>query len=173
MSTRRLLKAAQAIREVVSMAILTELKDPRVQDVTVTSVSVAPDMRTAKVNVSVRGDDKKQELSLRGLQASAGFLQHLIAKRIDTRYTPVLQFALDQGVKRSIEVATILREVLPREEAADEDAEQLEDEAARWESAEAGSDAEADTEMDTEQATDDDDQFPREAEEDEPPPASA
>jgi ribosome-binding factor A len=168
MSTRRLLKAAQAIREVVSMAILTELKDPRVQDVTVTSVSVAPDMRTAKVNVSVRGDDKKQELSLRGLQASAGFLQHLIAKRIDTRYTPVLQFALDQGVKRSIEVATILREVLPREEAEEEqeDAEQFADEAAQWESA---------AEDGAEQAgeTDDDDQFPREAEEDEPPPSSA
>ncbi len=51
MTSRRVLKAAEAIREVVSMAILTELRDPRVQDVTVTYVEVSPDMRHAKVHV--------------------------------------------------------------------------------------------------------------------------
>lgn len=111
MASRRILKAAEAIREVVSMAILTELRDPRVELVTVTGVDVAPDMRTAKILVSIMGDEGKQRLCLRGLQNSAGFLQSKIAKRIDTRYTPRLTFEIDDGVKKSIEVGRILNEL--------------------------------------------------------------
>jgi ribosome-binding factor A len=80
MPSRRLLKAAEAIREVVGMAILTDLQDPRVRDVTVTGVEVAPDMRQAKVFVSVMGNESKQNLSLRGLQSAAGYLQSKVAR---------------------------------------------------------------------------------------------
>lgn len=95
------------------MAILTDLKDPRIQDVTVTYVEMSPDMRQAKVHVSVMGNETKQRLSLAGLQSAAGFLQSKVAKRIDTRYTPRLQFVLDMGVKKSIQIAEILHRVLP------------------------------------------------------------
>ena len=121
MTSRRLLKAAAAIREVVSMAILTELRDPRVRDVTVTQVEVAPDMRSAKVHVSIMGNESRQNLTLRGLQNAAGFLQQKIASRIDTRYTPRLQFVLDKGVKNSIAVSRILSEVLPAEQEDEND----------------------------------------------------
>jgi ribosome-binding factor A len=120
MPTRRVLKAAEAIREVVSMAILTELRDPRIRDVTVTYVEVSPDMRHAKVHVSVMGDEAHQNLSLRGLQSAAGFLQQKVAKRVDTRYTPRIRFVLDQGVKHSIEVTRILGELLPEDEESTE-----------------------------------------------------
>lgn len=126
MSSRRVLKAAQAIREVVSMSILTDIKDPRVRDVTVTMVEVTPDMRLAKVNVSIRGDETKQKLCLHGLKNSAGFLQQKIGKRIDTRYTPRLQFVLDKGQMNAMTVTRILEEVLPRERGELED-EVLED----------------------------------------------
>jgi ribosome-binding factor A len=116
MTSRRLLKAAEAIREVVGMAILAELKDPRVKNVTVLGVEVMPDMREAKVRVSIMGDEKQQLLALRGLQHSAGFLQHKIADRIETRYTPRLEFVLDQGVKNSLKIEGILRRVLPKDE---------------------------------------------------------
>jgi ribosome-binding factor A len=126
MSARRLLKTAEAIRGVVSMAILAELKDPRVRDVTVTHVEVSPDMRSAKVHVSIMGDESRQKLGLRGLQSAAGFLQSKIAERIDTRFTPRLMFILDQGVKKSIEMARLLKEVMPpaseTEEAEEEEA---------------------------------------------------
>ncbi len=124
MSARRLLKAAEAIREVVSMAIVAELRDPRVRDVTVTHVEVSPDMRHAKVHVSIMGDEARQKLGLRGLQSAAGFLQSKIAEQIETRYTPRLLFVLDQGIKKSIELARILKEVLPESttEAADAEA---------------------------------------------------
>jgi ribosome-binding factor A len=130
MTSRRTQKAAEAIREVVSMAILTDLKDPRVRNVTVTYVEVSPDMRQAKIHVSVMGDETQQQLSLRGLQNAAGFLQTKVAKRIDTRYTPRLVFVLDLGVKRSIEISRILQSVLPRPsetEPDDPDAEEPED----------------------------------------------
>ncbi len=127
MPSRRLEKAAAAIREVVSMAILAELNDPRIRDVTVTYVEVSADLRHAKVHVSVMGDETRQKLSLRGLQSAAGFLQAKIAERIEIRYTPKLSFLLDQGVKRSIAVAQILREVLPEEPPAAADQPEAED----------------------------------------------
>lgn len=100
------------------MAILTDIKDPRVQNVTVTYVEMTPDMRQAKVHVSVMGSETKQRLSLAGLKSAAGFLQSKVAKRIDTRYTPRLEFILDMGVKKSIEIAEILQRVLPATDAA-------------------------------------------------------
>ena len=115
MSSRRVLKAAQAIREVVSMAIIADLKDPRIKDVTVTLVEVTPDLRQAKVNVSVMGDESKQKLCIRGLQNSAGYLQQKVGKRIDTRYTPRLQFVLDKGIQHSMLVTRILEDVIPME----------------------------------------------------------
>ena len=113
MTSRRVLKAAEAIREVVSMAILAELKDPRIEGVTVTYVEVAPDMRTAKVHVSIMGDETAQRLCLQGLRSSSGFLQQKISRRIDTRYTPRIRFELDLGVKKSIAIAKMLDDVLP------------------------------------------------------------
>lgn len=95
------------------MSILTELKDPRIHGVTVTYVEVSDDLRYAKVHVSIMGDEARQRLSMKGLASAAGFLQAKVAKRLELRYTPRLSFVLDMGVKRSIEVARILREVLP------------------------------------------------------------
>jgi ribosome-binding factor A len=115
MSSRRVLKVAEAIREVVAMAILTEIRDPRVKNVTVTFVEVSGDLRQAKVHVSVMGDEREQSLCLHGLTSSAGFLQQRIHERVDTRYTPKLKFELDKGVKNAFEVTRILEEVLPKE----------------------------------------------------------
>jgi ribosome-binding factor A len=119
MPTRRALKVAEAIREVVSMAILADLMDPRIRDVTVTYVEVSGDLRHAKVHVSVMGDENRQQLSLQGLQSAAGYLQAKCAQRLELRYTPKIAFHLDQGVKKSIEVSRILAEVLPPEPPAE------------------------------------------------------
>jgi ribosome-binding factor A len=116
-SSRRQLKAAEAIREVVAMSILTDLRDPRVRDVTVLAVEVTADMREAKVSVSVMGDDTQQALSLRGLQNSAGFLQSKIADKIEARYIPKLHFVLDQGVKNVVAVGEILERIRQEKEA--------------------------------------------------------
>ena len=126
MSSRRLLKAAEAIRGVVSMAILTELRDPRVQNVTVVGVEVTPDMREAKVIVSVMGSEAQQRTVLKGLQNSVGFLQSKIADRIETRYIPRLSFVIDDGVKKSVAVQQILEQIA-KERAGDASQEELDD----------------------------------------------
>ena len=125
MNSRRTAKIAQAVRETVSTTVLFGLKDPRVKNVTVISVDVSPDIRSAKVYVSVMGDEKAQSLCMHGLRSARGYLQAKVAERLQTRYTPVLNFVLDPGVKKSIEASRILREVLPHE--ADEEIESPDD----------------------------------------------
>jgi ribosome-binding factor A len=107
--TRRTAKVAQALRHIVSSAILIELRDPRVRDVTVLGVEVAEDLRTAKVYVSIMGDEGAQRRTLQGLNSARGFLQSEVADKLQLRYTPVLTFVVDQGVKKSIEVSRMLR----------------------------------------------------------------
>lgn len=110
MSTRRNAKIAQAVRQVVSKVVLFELRDPRIEHVTVLGAEVAEDLRSAKVFVSVMGTASAQRLAVHGLNAARGFIQSRIADELKLRQTPVLAFALDQGVKRSIEVSRTLRE---------------------------------------------------------------
>lgn len=153
MSSRRLLKAAEAIREVVSMAILAELRDPRVKNVTVTGVEVSPDMREAKISVSIMGNENQQKLSLRGLSNSAGFLQAKIAERIDTRYTPRLSFVIDDGVKKSLAVAEILSKIAAERAQAASNNPPVEDE-----EDDVDSDVESE-DSDDDDDDDDDDQF--------------
>jgi len=126
--SRRTLKAAEAIRQVVGMAILTEIQDPRVRDVTVVRVEVSGDMQTAKVYVSVMGNDAKQNLCIKGLKSCAGFLQSRISKRLEMRYVPHLQFILDQGVKNQLLISKMLDAEFGHTTVEDEHAEDEHDE---------------------------------------------
>ena len=117
MSSRRIAKVAEALRESVSTTVLFELKDPRVKNVTVLGTEVSPDLRSARVFVSVMGDEKAQSLAMHGLRSARGFIQSRIADRLELRYTPILQFVCDPGVKFSIRASTIIREALARESA--------------------------------------------------------
>jgi len=106
------------------MAILTDIKDPRVKNVTVTFVEVAADMRQAKVHVSVMGDETRKKLCLTALKKAAGYFQKKIGDRIDTRYTPRIQFVLDKGIENAMAVTRILNEVLPPDGEQEEQEEQ-------------------------------------------------
>jgi ribosome-binding factor A len=112
MKTHRMARVAEAIREVASQTILFELRDPRVKNVTVTRAEVSGDLQHAKVYVSVMGSKKEQELCLHGLKHAAGFLQSKLARRLQTRFTPQVQFVLDEGVKKSIEMTRLINEAL-------------------------------------------------------------
>src|SRR5215217_779223 len=108
MPSHRALRIAEAIREVVSSAILFEVADPRVKAVTVIRVEVSGDQRNATVHVSVMGTEAEQELALRGLKHAAGFLQSRVAARLQTRFTPILSFKRDESVKKSIEISRLI-----------------------------------------------------------------
>src|SRR5436853_4175883 len=110
MKRHRLERVAEVVREVASETILFELRDPRVKMVTVTRAEVSGDLQHAKIYVSVMGTEKEQKLTLHGLQHAAGFVQAKLADRLQTRFTPVVTFVLDQGVKNALEVARLIRE---------------------------------------------------------------
>lgn len=103
------------IREVVSSAILSELRDPRIRNVTVLGADVSPDLRYASVKISVRGDDRMTALTMHGLESARGFLQSKVAEYIKSKYTPELRFVVDDGIRKSLETSSMLREVLTAE----------------------------------------------------------
>lgn len=110
MKSHKLARIAEAVREVASETILFELQDPRIKGVTVTRAEVSADLQKAKVFVSLVGDSSEQKLCMYGLQHSAGFIQAKLARRIQTRYTPVIEFVIDEGIKKSLEVTRLLNE---------------------------------------------------------------
>lgn len=116
MNSRRVAKASEAVRETVSTVVLFELRDPRVKNVTVLSAEVSPDLRAAKVYVSIMGDAKAQSLCMHGLNSARGFIQSRVADRLQTKNTPILKFVLDPSVKLSIEVSRALLEAKSRDE---------------------------------------------------------
>src|SRR5438105_4405952 len=110
MKAHRVARVAEVIREVASETILFEVRDPRVKNVTVTRAEVSGDLQHGKVFVSVMGSPKEQDLCMHGLRRAAGFVQARLAGRLKTRFTPALQFVLDQGVKNSIEITRLINE---------------------------------------------------------------
>jgi len=122
MKPHRLARVSEVIREVASETILFELRDPRIKNVTVTRAEVSGDLQHAKVYVSIMGAAKEQQLCMHGLRHAAGYLQSKLADRLQTRFTPVIHFVLDHGVKNSIEVTRLINEALaqsaPKTEAS-------------------------------------------------------
>src|ERR1700689_1066502 len=94
----RMRRVDEAMRAVLSDAIATDLKDPRVGFVTVTGVKTSPDLRHAKVFVSVLGDDPAREASLHGLRSAHGYLQRRLASELSLKHTPALTFEYDGSV---------------------------------------------------------------------------
>ncbi|WP_339733965.1 30S ribosome-binding factor RbfA [uncultured Gimesia sp.] len=111
MTSRRLAKIAQAILETVSTTVLLHLRDPRISNVTVLHVDVAPDVQSAKVYISIMGDEKEQALCMHGLESAKGFIQSKVGDRIQTRYTPVIKFVLDSSAKDTTDALRILDEL--------------------------------------------------------------
>ena len=91
----------EAVRAVLSDAITTDLKDPRIGFVTVTAVDTTPDLRQAKVFVSVLGSEEDIATTLRGLQSSHGFLQRRVAEELHLKHTPTLEFVFDDTTQRA------------------------------------------------------------------------
>ena len=110
MKAHRLERVAEVIREVAAHTILFEMRDPRVKMVTVTRAEVSGDLQHATVYVSVMGSEREQQLTLHGLKSAAGFVQSKLADRMQTRFTPVVKFVLDKGLKNAQEVSRILKQ---------------------------------------------------------------
>lgn len=114
MRTGRMRRVDEAMRAVLSDAIATEIKDPRVGFVTVTGVKTSPDLRHARVYVSVLGDEPTRQASLEGLRSAHGFLQRRLAAELTLKHTPALTFEYDESVQRGMRITELLKEEPPR-----------------------------------------------------------
>jgi len=108
MSGGRMRRVDEAIREVLSDALAQGLKDPRIGFVTVTDVSTSPDLRHARVHVSVLGDEPERAATLEGLTSAHGFLQRRINAELRLKRTPELRFFDDDTARRAARLEELL-----------------------------------------------------------------
>jgi ribosome-binding factor A len=99
----------EAVRQVLSDAVAQDLQDPRIGFVTMTSVKTSPDLRHARVYVSVLGDDGERAATLAGLQSAHGALQRRLARELRMKRTPTLEFLYDETTDRAMHLEEILR----------------------------------------------------------------
>jgi ribosome-binding factor A len=108
MPTERMRRVNEVMREVIGSAIATELEDPRIGVVTVTSVETSRDLRSARVHVSVLGGEADREATLAGLSSSHGVLQATIAREMRLKRTPTLSFHYDEAPERGARLWRLL-----------------------------------------------------------------
>jgi len=98
----------EAVREVVSARLAEGLRDPRIGFVTVTSVDTSPDLRHARVYVSVLGDPEERDATMAGLESAHGVLQQSVARELRLKHTPTLQFVFDESIDRGMRISELL-----------------------------------------------------------------
>ncbi len=108
MAVSRMRRINEVLREVVGSAISDDLNDPRIGFVTVTSVETSPDLRTAKVFVSVLGDEDERAATLTALASSHGVIQSRIAAETHMKRTPTLTFHYDETVAKGVRISQLL-----------------------------------------------------------------
>ncbi|MBO0703656.1 MAG: 30S ribosome-binding factor RbfA [Candidatus Dormibacteraeota bacterium] len=105
------------VREEIMQIIRRELKDPRIGFASITQVRMSPDLRLARVRVSVLGDETEQQRTLTGLRSATGMIRHQLGRRLtNLRFSPELRFELDSSIEYSVHISQRLRELLPEED---------------------------------------------------------
>lgn len=110
MASDRMRRVNEAVKEVLSTHIAGDLRDPRIGFVTVTSVETSPDLRRARVYVSVLGTEEERDRSLEGLAASHGYLQSRVAAELRMKRTPVIEFVYDASIDTGMRISGLLEE---------------------------------------------------------------
>jgi ribosome-binding factor A len=120
MTQGRIRRVDEAVRAVLGDAISKDLQDPRVGFVTVTQVKTSPDLRHARVFVSVLGDEQARADSLEGLRSAHGYLQSRVAAELRLKHTPTLTFEYDDSVDRGMRISALLESLGPDEHDDDD-----------------------------------------------------
>ena len=114
-------KINDEVRRVLAQIISGGIKDPRISPMTsVLAVEVAPDLKTCKAWVSVYGDEDKKKETMEGLKSASGFIRGELARRVNLRNTPQLQFILDDSIAYGVEMSRRIDDVLAADRRAEE-----------------------------------------------------
>lgn len=101
------------VQKVLSSLISREIKDPRINPMTsVVSVEVSPDLKTAKVYISVLGDEASKESTRQGLKSAASFMRGQLAKTLNLRNTPELSFYIDNSIEYGVNMSRLIDQVV-------------------------------------------------------------
>lgn len=110
MPADRMRRVNEAVKEVLSARLAEGLKDPRIGFVTVTAVDTSPDLRHARVYVSVLGDEEERERTLAGLRSSHGYLQSQVGSELRMKRTPTLEFLYDESIDTGMRITRLLED---------------------------------------------------------------
>ena len=100
------------VQKELSNIIRGEIKDPRINPLTsVVAVEVAPDLKTCKAYISVLGDEKSQQDTIKGLKSAEGYIRTMLAKHINLRNTPQITFILDQSIEYGVKMSKMIDDV--------------------------------------------------------------
>ena len=122
MSTRRMARVNDTIRRELSSLLMREARDPRLEGlVSITAVDTSPDLKYARVYVSVMGSEEDKMRVQEGLAAAAGFLRRGLAARLTMRYIPDLSFERDDSIERGTRLLELIKEVAPDASAGETD----------------------------------------------------
>lgn len=100
------------VQKMLAGIIRGEIKDPRIHPMTsVVAVEVAPDLKTCKVYVSVLGDEKAREDTLKGLRSAEGYIRRQLAHELNLRNTPEITFIMDQSIAYGVSMSKLIDEV--------------------------------------------------------------
>jgi ribosome-binding factor A len=115
MTSYRADQVGEQVREEIMSIIRRDLKDPRIGFVSITAVRMSPDLRQARIRVSVLGNPEEQNSSLQGLISAKGLIRHELGRRLQNlKFSPELRFELDSSIEYSVHISELLKEVLPR-----------------------------------------------------------
>ena len=107
------------VQKVLAETIRGEIKDPRIAPLTsVVAVEVSPDLKTCKAWISVVGDEAAQKETMAGLRSASGFIKSRLAKEINLRITPEVQFIMDQSIAYGVNMSHKIDEVMGSQDMA-------------------------------------------------------
>lgn len=113
-------RVAEEILHEVSAMLAGELKDPRLAGwVTLTEVRVSPDLRRARIFVSIPGSAAEQASTLAGLAAAAGYIRHELTERLRLRRGPEIRFVLDRSEEYGQHIEELLRQTKQSDKSSD------------------------------------------------------
>lgn len=123
MAGHRIERVNEQLKRELSRIVIREVQDPRVESVTVTRVSAAPDLTFARVYVQLLGDEDERAETMEGLRAATSYIRTLLGQRVEMRRVPELRFERDRSLERAMRIEELLAEASTGEEREDEEPE--------------------------------------------------
>ena len=120
MASRRVDRVSRLLKQAISSVLINELSDPRMGFVTVVKVEPSRDLKSAKVYVSVLGEEAVCTRTMRAITHAAGFIRRTVGRQVVLRNVPALKFVRDDSVKRSVHISRLIADVLPDEKPSEE-----------------------------------------------------